>query len=143
MKTFGVFLAVVLVVGSSAWGQGSTDRAVQAGSAEWIPLQHTVQEILMEGRLSARSARVAPGARIAVGDSVLDLAAVLDAGDEKLVVRGASKPPALIRQAMSRNGDAAFMLFGVERESETRYHTVVFMQDSTGAWAIESWHVSP
>jgi len=143
MKKLAVLLAFVLIVGSFPWVQASGDGDDQDTSPGWTILQHTVQEVLTGGRLGPYSAQIAPGAQIAVGDSVLDLADALASGYVTLPIHGQSKPPALIRQKMNREGDAAFMLFGTQRDSGMRYHTVVFMRDSTGTWAIESWHVSP
>ena len=142
MKAFAALVVFALVVGSFPRVRASGERDGQDTSPEWTVLEHTVQEILTGGRLGPYSGKIAPGARLAVGDSVLDLAAALASGRADLLVQGQLKPPALIRQRMSRDGDAAFMLFGVQRDSGMLYNTVVFMQDTTGTWAIESWHVS-
>jgi hypothetical protein len=143
MKRLAALVAFALIFGLFPLVLAFGDRDGQATSPEWRVLEHTVQEVLTGGRLGPYSARIAPGAQLAFGDSVLDLGAALAGDRAHLLAWDQTKPPTVIRERMSRDGDAAFMLFGTRHDSEMRYHTVVFMQDSTGTWAIESWHVSP
>ena len=143
MKTLVAPLLLALVVGSFPGVLASEDLDRQDAAGDWRVLQHTVQEVLTGSRrLGPNSARIAPGARLAVGGSVLDLATAVAAGHADLLAQDQTTPPTLIRQKMDPDGSAAFMLLGMERDSKMCYHTVVFMKDSTGTWMVETWHVS-
>jgi hypothetical protein len=77
-----------------------------------------------------------------MGDSLLDLRAALASAGAGVLRGDQGRPPVSIRRKMNAEKNAAFVLFKTQRESKMRYHTVVFMKDSTGTWMIESWQAS-
>jgi hypothetical protein len=142
MKTVAAFLLCATFLGFSPQVRASGDGVPDDNSPEWGVLNHTIQEALTGGQLGPYSAKIAPQAQLAIGDSLLDLPAVFASGRGDLLRGDQNRPPVSICRKMNAEKNAAFLLFATQRESKTRYHTVVFMKDSTGTWMVESWQVS-
>ena len=142
MKKVAALILCAMTVGSSSRVLASGDGVVADTSQKWQVLLHTVQEILTGNVPGQYSARIAPGAQLAIGDRLLDLAGAVASCDSNLLLEDQTRGPVFLHLKMNDEENAAFLLLGTQPDSEKRYHTVVFMKDSTGTWMIEGWHAS-
>jgi len=142
MKKVAALILYALILGSSSRVLASWDGVAAGTSQKWQVLLHTVQEILAGNEPAQDRTRVAPGAQLAIGERLLDLAGVIASSQSNLLLEDQTRGPVSLHLKMNDEENAAFLLLGTQPDSKTRYHTVVFMKDSTGMWMIESWHAS-
>jgi len=142
MKNVVAALLCTMVVGSPFRVLAAGDSVAADTSQKWQILLHTVQEILTGNSPGQYSARIAPGAQLAIGDRLLDLEGVVASRDSNLLLEDQTRGPVSLHLKMNTEENAAFLLLGTQPDSKKRYHTVVFMKDSTGTWMVESWHAS-
>ena len=142
MKTAIGLILCIIVVCPPPRALASGDGAAVDTSQKWQILLHTVQEILSGSAPGEYSAKIGPGAQLVIGERQFDLGEVVASRDSTLLREDPIRGPVSLRLKMNDQENAAFLLLRTVPDSTTRYHTVVFMKDSTGTWMIESWHAS-
>jgi hypothetical protein len=102
----------------------------------------TVQDILAGKNVDSTKATIAKGARLVYGVKYVSLGAVV-AGDIKTCSLADSSYHGIAIQAETNpSEDMGSLILKTQKydTTEVRFHTVVFMKDSTGQFKIISWH---
>ena len=109
-------------------------------SMKWQILVQSVQDILTGTNSGQTAVSIAPGAQLAIGDTPVSLFDVVG-GTSKThsLLEESGRTPVTLHLKMNDEENAAFLLIGTQPEPKRvpRYHTVVFMKDSTGMWLIQ------
>jgi len=142
MNVVAAVLVCVMTAGLPTIVRASGDGAAADSSQKWQVLLHTVQEILSGEAPGPYSARIAPGAQLVLGDRMLDLGEVVASRDSNALLEDQTRGPVSLHLKMNDEENAAFLVLVTQPDAKARYHTVVFMRDTTGAWLVESWHAS-
>lgn len=77
MKRIGKFLILSILVGFGSHSGYTGDGKVLDKSAKWQVLAQSVQEILTGATSDQTTVRVAPGAQLAIGDTLVSLSDVV------------------------------------------------------------------
>jgi hypothetical protein len=108
-------------------------------------LVETVQGILAGKQPVAGGIVISPGAHLIFGTHFENLFAVVK-GESRECSLNEGPTGQMLWMSMKINDpeDAAFLTLKtrIENPPSVRYHTVVFMKDSTGHWSIQTWHTS-
>lgn len=114
-------------------------------SSQWKPLIKAIQDVLAGHPIESRNIIIAPGAYLAFGDKYENLKSVTS-GESKTCSLKEDSTRGAVQVVLKINDseDAGFITLKTQTDKETnvRYHTVVFMKDSSGDWIIEAWHTS-
>jgi hypothetical protein len=121
------------------------DDKKQDQSARWEPLLQTVEGILAGKNPDNGKITIAPGARLIFGRKEERLQDLVSGKITTCSLKeDSSRVSASLVLKVNDSDNAAFLILKTEAEkkADARFHTVVFMKDSSGQWRIESWHTS-
>jgi hypothetical protein len=117
----------------------------QDQSDKWKPLVESVQDVLAGKPIAEKGISISPGAYVVWGATADHLRRVA-AGDSAAfsLTEDTSRFSASLTLKINDPEDAAYLLLKTQKHDNTepRYHTVVFMKDSTARWVIQAWHTS-
>jgi hypothetical protein len=137
------FLLTLLVLLSTVFA--TTNSWTQDNSAKWKPLVQAVEDVLAGKPISDTLITISPGAYLATGNQWEALLAVARGESKTCSLKEApTRASVAIRLKINDSEDAAFLTLKTQtaNETEPRYHTVMFMKDSSNVWVIEAWHAS-
>lgn len=102
----------------------------------------TVQDILAGNNREQAKAAVTPGARLVSGSRFENLRAVVAEEIEGLSLADTSYQGVMMQLETNPSEDAGVLVLKTQKSDTTkvRFHTVVFMKDSTGHYQIHAWH---
>ena len=142
MQSIGkLFIVSILVVLPIHLGFADDGEAVDT-TQQWEVLLHSAKEILTGSLSGQTGVKIAPSAQLAIGDTLMSLSDVV--GGKSKTHSSLEGTPVSVRLRMNAEENMATFLLGTHPEPDRspRYHTVVFMKDSTGMWLIVSWVAS-
>lgn len=105
-------------------------------------LVRTVKDILAGEDVEQARTAVSQGARLVYGARFEELEAVVAGEIKGLSLADTSYHGVMIRAETNSSEDAGFLILKTQKSDTTnvRFHTVVFMKDSTGQFKIHGWH---
>jgi hypothetical protein len=114
-------------------------------SNKWMTLVQSVQDVLAGKPIRHMNITISPGAYVAFGNKYENMESIIT-GKSKTCSLKEDSTQSAVRVVVKVNDseNAAFVTLKTQTNQKTneRYHTVVFMKDSTGVWSIETWSVS-
>jgi len=84
------------------------------------------------------------GARLVYGTRFEELKSVVEGEIKTCSLADTSYHGVMIHAKTNSSEDAGFIILKTQKTdtAKVRFHTIVFMKDSTGLYLIESWHTS-
>lgn len=136
-KSLAVFLVVSFCLAPVAKTFSSQDNR-----EDFWKLVETVKDILAGKNVEHAKASISAGARLVYGVQFENLRSVV-AGEIKTCPLADSSYQSVMINAMTNDSeDAGYIVLKTVKSdnSKVRFHTIVFMKDSTGQYKINSWH---
>jgi hypothetical protein len=114
----------------------------QDKSKRFYGLIQTVQDILTGKNLEQTQTKIAHGARLVHGAEFEDLKGVVAGEIKTCPLADTSYQGVMVQLKTNQSEDAGYIILKTQTvdKAKVRFHTVVFMKDSTGQLKIESWH---
>lgn len=130
-----VFLCVVWIPNNVS----SQDK-----SGEFWRLVKTVQDILAGKNVEQTKTTIAEGARLIYGTKFEDLKGVVAGEIRTCSLADESYQGVMMNAKTNPSEDMGFLTLKTQTpdKAKVRFHTVVFMKDSTGEFKIHSWHTA-
>jgi len=118
------------------------DVSSQDKSERFYGLIQTVQDILTGKNAEQTQTTIALGARLVYGSEFEDLKAVVAGKVKTCSLADTSYQGVMVQLKTNQSEDAGYLVLKTQTvdKAKVRFHTVVFMKDSTGQLKIESWH---
>jgi len=118
------------------------DVSSQDKSERFYGLIQTVQDILTGKNAEQTQTTIAHGARLVCGVEFEDLKAVVAGKVKTCSLADTSYQGVMVQLKTNQSEDAGYLVLKTQTvdKAKVRFHTVVFMKDSTGQLKIESWH---
>jgi hypothetical protein len=109
---------------------------------EFWRLDRTVQDILAGKNIEQAIATIARGARLVHGVRFEDLKGVVAGEIKTCSLADTSYHGVMIQAYTNPSEDMGCIILKTQTydKPQVRFHTVVFMKDSTGQYKIHSWH---
>jgi len=109
---------------------------------EFWQLVETANDILAGKNLEHAKRSIAQGARLVYGVQFEDLQSVLAGEVPNCSLADSTYSGVMINAKTNVSEDAGFLVLKTVNSdnSRVRFHTVVFMRDSTGEYKINGWH---
>ena len=114
----------------------------QDKSDGYYGLVQTVQDILAGKNVEQTQTTIANGARLVYGAEFEQLKGVITGEIGTCSLVDTSYHAVMIRAKTNPSEEAGYIILKTQTvdKAKVRFHTVVFMKDSTGQLKIESWH---
>jgi 6-phosphofructokinase len=114
----------------------------QDKSKVFYGLIQTVEDILTGKNIDQAKTTIAHGARLVYGTKFEDLRAVVAGEIKTCSLADTSYKGVMVQLKTNQSEDAGYVILKTQTvdKAKMRFHTVVFMKDSTGQLKIESWH---
>jgi hypothetical protein len=114
----------------------------QVKSERFYGLIQTVQDILAGKNIEQAKTTIARGARLVYGTEFEDLEGVVAGEIKTCSLADTSYQGVMVQLKTNQSEDAGYVILKTQRvdKAKVRFHTIVFMKDSTGQLKIESWH---
>jgi len=111
---------------------------------EFWHLVQTINDILAGKDVDHAKSCIAHGARLVDGARFVDLEGALTGNDTTVALADTSYQGVMIQGRTNPSEDMGFLILKTVKsdKSMVRFHTVVFLKDSTGEFKIECWHAS-
>ena len=105
-------------------------------------LVQTVRDILEGKNMEQAAASITPGAHLVCGTRFEDLGAVVAGERKPCSLADSSYQGVMLIAKTNASEDMGFLTLKTQASDTTkvRFHTVVFIKDSTGAYKILTWH---
>ena len=134
---FALFLVLLLHIGPSTSAVSGQDKH----EAFW-ELVETVKDILAGRNLEHAKASIAAGAHLVCGAHFENLERVVSGEASTCSLADTSYRSVMINAKTNESEDAGFLVLKTVTSDNlnVRFHTVVFMKDSTGQYKINGWH---
>jgi hypothetical protein len=135
---FALFLLVVLL----CMGPVANTAVSQDKHEEFWRLEQTVQDILAGKNAEQTTSTIAKGARLVYGVRFENLKGVVAGDINTCSLADTSYHGVEIVAETNASEDAGYIILKTKKSDppKVRFHTVVFMKDSTGVYRIHSWH---
>jgi len=132
-----LLLFVLLCMASFASGVPGQDK-----HEEFWQLVQTVRDILAGKNVEQAQTIIPQGAGLVYGVRFEKLKAVVAGEIKGLSLADTSYHGVMIQAKTNPSEDAGFIILKTQKYDTTRvrFHTIVFMKDSTGKYKISSWH---
>jgi len=114
----------------------------QDKSERFYGLIQTVQDILTGKNAEQTQTTIVTGARLVYGAEFEDLKGVVAGEIKTCSLADTAYHGVMVQLKTNQSEDAGFLILKTQTvdKAKVRFHTVVFMKDSTGQLKIESWH---
>jgi hypothetical protein len=114
----------------------------QDKSERFYGLIQTARDILTGKNTEQTQTTIAHGARLVCGVEFEDLKAVVAGKVKTCSLADTSYQGVMVQLKTNQSEDAGYLILKTQTvdKAKVRFHTVVFMKDSTGQLKIESWH---
>jgi hypothetical protein len=114
----------------------------QDKSEKFYGLVQTVQDILAGKNVEQAQTMIPQGARLVCGVRFEKLKAVVAGEIKTCSLADTSYQGVMVQLKTNQSEDAGYLILKTQTvdKAKVRFHTVVFMKDSTGQLKIESWH---
>jgi hypothetical protein len=111
-------------------------------SERFYGLIQTVQDILTGTNVEQTQTTIGHGARLVYGAEFEDLKGVVSGTIKTCSLADTSYKGVMVQLKTNESEDAGYLILKTQTvdKAKVRFHTVVFMKDSTGQLKIESWH---
>jgi hypothetical protein len=105
-------------------------------------LVQTVRDILGGKHPEVTATAIAPGAMLVKGTRFENLSDVVAGRSRTCSLTEGSYEAVSLQSKTNKSDDAGYLILKTQHidKNRVRFHTVVFMKDSTGLLKIESWH---
>jgi hypothetical protein len=109
---------------------------------EFWQFVQTVRDILAGKNIEQAQTIIPPGARIVYGARFENLRAVVAGEIKACFLADSSYHGVMIQAETNPSEDAGVLILKTQKYDTTkvRFHTIVFMKDSTGRYKIHTWH---
>jgi hypothetical protein len=138
-RKLGVLFPLSVLLGVTPF---ANNLSSQDKSDDFYRLIQTVQDILTGKNAEQTRTSVAHGARLVYGTRFEDLRDVVSGDGKTGSLVDTSYQGVMVQLKTNQSEDAGYLILKTQTldKSKVRFHTVVFMKDSTGQLKIESWH---
>jgi hypothetical protein len=109
---------------------------------EFWQFVQTVRDILAGKNVEQAQTTIPPGARLVYGRRLENLKAVVAGEIRGCALADTSYHGVMIQAETNPSEDAGVLILKTQKYDTTkvRFHTIVFMKDSTGQYKIHTWH---
>lgn len=132
-----LLLAGPLIAVYSVAGQPAQDE-----HEEFYKIVRTVKDILLGQNTEQAKAGIAPGAQLIWGAKFVDLGDVVAGKNTTCPLADTSFHGVMIQARTNETEDMGWVILKTRQSDTTkvRFHSVVFLKDSTGRYRIHHWH---
>jgi hypothetical protein len=137
----GLMIVLLIVIGLCI-GPNSNRALGQDGHEEFYKLLHTVQDILAGKNMEQSLKAIGKGAGLVYGTKQVDLRGVVTGEITTCALVDTSYHGIAIQGRTNESEDMGFFVLKTQKVDTTvvRYHSIVFLRDSTGLYRISIWH---
>jgi len=135
-------IVVLLLTGPIVAVFSAAGQPAQDEHEEFYKIVRTIKDILQGQNTEQARAGIAPGARLIWGAKFVDLGDVVTGKNTTCSLADTSFHGVMIQARTNETEDMGWVILKTRQSDTTnvRFHSVVFLKDSTGRYRIHHWH---